>query len=259
MTTMPRLIPYFASALALIPALCHVSAAQISAQIAAHTATVVAGEPLLLDVSITNAEDKDLYLNQDWNWIKRGTVHPDGSVTTWTPPTRPADYAYPGVRLTPGEKRRLEVVASETAALRAPGDYEMKIEIAQLHLSSSIRFAVLPYDPSAIQHYAEHLVASLGPAVEEDITIIQALASLPNEIAVPSLCQALKKDSTLIFQAAPRLEDADDRNSAACFIELHRLYTLREEREAVESSLHHIGSRTRDPYIRAEIENALNP
>ncbi|MBV9759861.1 MAG: hypothetical protein JO340_04795 [Acidobacteriaceae bacterium] len=255
---MPRMKLLCSTALAVAVASAGCSLAQISVQVEPERASVVSGEPLVLDIWITNRSGTDFLLQRHNGWMKREIVYPDGSVRAWSPPPAPGDSGYFGMGIPAGERRHLSVVSPETAMLVTPGEYRMIVDSPQLHLSVPIRFSVLPYDRATLESYAEHVLANPKPEeVENNITVIEVLTALRGEVGEPYLCRALRQDSTMIFHAADRLEELGDRGSVNCLIELRQLYSARDERNVVDSVLRRIDAKTRDLVLHSEIREAL--
>jgi hypothetical protein len=218
---------------------------------------ILAGEPLLLTVTVRNFSDAEVLLPDDAHMFPRTTTGPGLAVQS---PPRPAlpDYGYGVMRAAAGEEKSVRIVAEETAQLRRPGEYRMTVLFPPLGLSSDLSFTVLPGGPTALGRRADELYSmAIGGDVGEALLARTALAAMDPDVSAPRLCAVLKMNpDALDTKLSSKLEQIASPSIVGCLIDI--LPGSRGvARSMVASALKRIAGKTTEVTLREKIQRAL--
>jgi hypothetical protein len=221
--------------------------------------TIVAGEPLVLAVTVRNLSKGELLIPTDSDSLERMTEGPMGLRLAMAPTRHEGETISGYVRPNPGESRTFLVLAAETAQLRVPGEYRMSVRYPEFGVFGEVRFNVLAYDRGALQKRAEEFYTDVIDRRSTGRSILskRALAAIEPEIAQPLLCAILKRDPEELDRAVSyALEQSISPGVADCLIEiLPRGSDI--ARRSAEQVLRRMAQRTQDPGLRAKIIEAL--
>jgi hypothetical protein len=225
----------------------------------AERSAILAGEPLVLVVTIRNLTDRELQVPTDSDSLQRVTVGPAGIRLYPTPAPFEPDKVPFFVLPSPGEERTYKVLAGETAQLRVPGEYRMTVGYPELGASTELRFTVSPYDLSALRRRAEEIygvVFEMGDA-ESALLAKKALTVMEPQVAEPLLCSLLKRDpNELDRSVAYKLEEIASPAVVDCLAEI--MPRGRDiTRESAAWVLGRIAQRTPDTKLREKIRQVL--
>lgn len=245
-------------------------------------ATILAGEPLVLEVTARNLSDSKLAPEVESYSFPRVTVGPDGLLTRSAGPPRHGDYMTMVLGAMPGEERTVSVLAEETVQFRRPGEYQMTIEhltggglaappdprfqratttLVERQATSAVgevRFTVLPYLPAALRRRAEELSqANLNGESAENSYARQALIAMDLQAAEPFLCGLLRQNPSVFEdELAARLQGLATPGVADCLLGV--LANPRAGvRQKTRTVLKAIAQGTSDAALRQRIQQAL--
>jgi hypothetical protein len=225
----------------------------------AERSTILAGEPLVLVVTVRNLTDRELQVPTDSGSLQRVSVGPVGVRLYPTPAPFEPDKVTFFVLPSPGEERTFKVLAGETAQLRVPGEYRMTVGYPEFGASTELRFTVLQHDLNALRKRAEEIygvVFETGDA-GSSLRAKQALTVMEPQVAEPLLCSLLKRNpSELDNPVAYRLQELASPAVVDCLSEiLPRSRDVTHEMAA--RVLRVIAQRTPDTKLGEKIRQAL--
>jgi hypothetical protein len=225
----------------------------------AERSTILAGEPLVLVVTVRNLTDKDLQVPTDSDSLQRVTVGPAGIRLYPAPAPFEPDKVTFFVLPSPGEERTFKVLAGETAQLRVPSEYRMTVGYPEFGASTELRFTVSPYDFSALRRRAEEIYGVVLEMSDAGSSLLakRALTVIEPQVAEPLLCSLLKRNpGELENSLAYRLEELASPAVVDCLTEI--LPHGRDiTQEMVARVLRNIAQRTSDTKLREKIRQVL--
>jgi hypothetical protein len=194
-------------------------ASEISLSAAPERPSITAGEPLFVKVTFENVSSERVSLRTDPDVFSRVTIGPQASRAVRVPPPPTGDTVdfYKG--LPPGSKESILFVATETAGLRVPGDYQMSIEHVELGASCILSFTVKQYDAAAVRARAQEIseiAADSRNGADTPLNEI-ALTAFDPSISSDLLCSVLRRNSDG-FATARRLAELGDATSIDCLL-----------------------------------------
>jgi hypothetical protein len=217
--------------------------------------TVVAGDPLMVTVTITNHSSTKLLVRTDGDGILRSIVGPEGARAEYDNANPPGDSTVFLNEVAPGTAQTVRFTATETIRLSRPGEYRMTLEYPPLGISGELLFTVKPYDRAALRVRAEELHDRLlGPDDEWELDEV-ALTAMDPSITKPLICDLLLQNHMSLLLPR-RLEEIGDAQSVNCLIAaLPRSVGM--QREAMTWGLKRLLSKVKDTDLRERIREAL--
>lgn len=238
--------------LALSGALLRAQVPGVTLSASSEHATIIAGEPLFLTVTLANHSAENVSLRTDAGGFVRSLIAPDGKRIELPPPmpTNP-DTAYFLKNVAPDTKEAVHLVATEIAHLRQPGEYKMRIAYPPLQEHAELNFILQPYDAPALHARAQEIyVAAAKPDTDTDSLNQIALTAVDPAIAQPLMCELIKRSPEILI--VRRLQQLGDARSIECLIDAfpnsHGI-----QREVLTDALTQLARRSPDQALRDKV------
>jgi hypothetical protein len=237
-----------------------VRATQVSVSL--EKTSIVAGEPLVLSVTIRNEGDTDKLRCMDKTCLT-WTVRSAGgdAVSAWQP-VLAGDIAVPAARLAPGAATSFSVVAPDIARIATPGAYEISVQYVDMAWdqagadAEARSFTVLPRDEAALARRVKELSdAAAFPASPTAELAVEALAAIRYPVPEATLCAAMARHQISAKYLVPRLEASGDADAVACLVA--QLGKGGLDVAIIGPALGRMAKKERDPVLRSDMENAM--
>ncbi|MGB7759746.1 MAG: hypothetical protein WBL61_07955 [Bryobacteraceae bacterium] len=226
--------------------------------------SIVAGEPLVLSVTIANETDAERMVCTDRSCLAWTIRSPSGiAVSAWT--TAPhGDMAGPAALLAPHASTSFSVVAPDTAGIAAPGSYQVEAQYMDVgwagHLGAAAEprsFTVLPRNEAALAKRVRELSeAAMFPAAPSaDVLAFQALAVIRHPVPESVLCDAINRNVLAAQYLVPRLEASGDAEAVGCLVD--QLGKGGLNATVIIAALGRMTRTQADPTLRQRIEEGI--
>jgi hypothetical protein len=228
----------------------------VTIALSAERKVIIAGEPLVLSITLTNSSAKEVAWQTDTRAIRRTTVGPNDLKIVSLSAPKSGDAAVFYRKVGPAERDTIVLVAKETAQIGQPGEYRITVEYAPLSVSAGLDFTVQPYDSSSLRTRALEVLEPAGNwRSSESAKNLDILEALDPAVAKPFLCDVMRRNSES-YSVAIRLEEIGDAESVSCLIDV--LGGSRGlQREVIISSLKRLIVKTPDETLRDRMKRSL--
>ena len=217
--------------------------------------TVLAGEPLMVTVTITNHSSTKLLVRTDGDGILRTIAGPQGARAEYANQNPGGDRGFFYNEVAPGAAQTVRFTATETIRLSKPGEYRMTLEYPPLGIFGELLFTVKPYDRAALLVRAEEMRDRLLSHDDEGGFNEVALTAMDPSITTPLLCDLLLQNHVSLLLPR-RLEEIGDAQSVNCLIAALP-GSAGMQRESITWGLKRLLSKVKDTDLREKIRGAL--
>ncbi len=217
--------------------------------------TVMAGDPLMVTVTITNHSSIKLLVRTDGDGLLRTIAGPEGARAEYDNENPGGDSGFFYNEVAPGAAQTVRFTATETIRLSKPGNYRMVLEYPPLGIFGELLFTVKPYDRAALRVRAEELRDRLLGRDDEWELDEVALTAMDPSITTPLICDLLLHNRVSLLLPR-RLEEIGDAQSVNCLIAALP-GSAGMQRESITWGLKRLSSKVKDTDLRERIRGVL--
>jgi hypothetical protein len=226
----------------------------VTVHFALKSSTVEAGVPLMVAVTVRNDTDAAQPVTigrYEVDWTVRSRA--GAEVAQWKPG---GDFASLGKYLAPHAEEEFTIVASGTATILSPGEYEIVPRYRPLDISERLPFTVVPGDAAVLGLRAQEFHDAAIIKGENGLRAAEALAAIAYAVPTSQLCDVVERNPLTTYAIAPRLETEGGVDAVRCLIRIMSVAPVQGLGYA-KPALQRLGKSEKDPALRSEIEKAV--